>query len=100
MISELEKRHPTPSLFITKGDLLQKQNKLNEAETAYLIAINMVPSKQKAKGRLVFLYKRMGKQEKAKRLAHQLLTEKVKNYGFETFELHEKLKKEFPELNE
>ena len=100
MISELEKRHPTPSLFITKGDLLQKQNKLNKAETAYLIAINMVPSKQKAKGRLVFLYKRMGKQEKAKRLAHQLLTEKVKNYGFETFELHEKLKKEFPELNE
>lgn len=99
IISELEKRHPTPSLFIAKGDFLQRQNKLNEAETAYLIAANMVPSRQKAKGRLVFLYKRMGKQEKAKRLAHLLLTEKVKNYGFETFELHEKLKKEFPELN-
>lgn len=100
MISELEKRHPIPSLFIIKGDILQEQNELEEAETAYLTAANMVPSRQKAKGRLVFLYKRMGRQEKAQRLARKLLIEKVKNYGFETFELHEKLKKEFPELNE
>lgn len=100
MISELGKRHPTPSLFIIKGDILQEQNELEEAETAYLTAANMVPSRQKAKGRLVFLYKRMGRQKKAQRLARKLLTEKIKNYGFDTFELHEKLKKEFPKLNE
>ena len=52
-------------------------------------------SEQKARGRLAFLYKKMGKNGEAYELANILLTEKVKNYGFETFKLHSKLKKEF-----
>ncbi len=58
----------------------------------------MVPSSQQARGRLVLLYKEMGKYEEAYRLACELLTEQVKDYGFETFELHQKLKKEFPDI--
>lgn len=37
----------------------------------------------------------MGKNGEAYELANILLTEKVKNYGFETFKLHSKLKKSF-----
>ena len=94
-ISILEKNHPTPALFIQKGDLLQKKSLLEEAEKAYRLAADMVPSEQKARGRLAFLYKKMGKNGEAYELANILLTEKVKNYGFETFKLHSKLKKEF-----
>ena len=97
-ISILEKKYPTPSLMILKGDILRKKSLWNEAEEMYKSAAYMVPSSQQARGRLVFLYKEMGKYEEAYRLACELLTEQVKDYGFETFELHQKFKKEFPDI--
>lgn len=97
-ISILEKKYPTSSLIILKGDLLRKKTLLNEAEKMYKLAANMVPSLQQARGRLVFLYKEMGKQQEAYQLARELMSEKVKNYGFNTFKLHQKLKDEFPNI--
>lgn len=94
----LEEKYPSPFLMILKGDIFRKELLFNEAESAYKLAANMVPSSQRARGKLVFLYKEMGKYKEAYQLARDLLTEEVKNYGFDTYELHKKLKEEYPDI--
>lgn len=87
--------YPNPSLLIQKGDLLYKMNDPVGAEAAYKQAAQMVPTRQKARYKLALLYYYTGKKSEAIILAKGLLNENVKNYGFETYEIHQNLKKIF-----
>lgn len=91
-IKKCELLYPTPEIYIIKGDILLSNKKYREAENAYLLAHYMVPSKQRARSKLAILYRTMGREEEAKRIANEILTEKVKVYGFETYEIHKNLK--------
>lgn len=93
VIHFLEKTYPTPSLFIRKGEFLQQSHCFFEAETAYTLASAMVPTKQKARYKLALLYYQIGRKAEAINIASTLLNEKVKNYSFETYEMHQELKK-------
>jgi hypothetical protein len=62
-----------------------------DAEKAYLKAYYMVPSLQLSRTKLAMLYKKQGNIVKAKALANEVLNEKVKVYGFQTYRLHQKL---------
>lgn len=97
-IGLLEHRFPSPALFLMKGDYLYELGKLDEAEKAYRLAYNMEPSKQMAHARLALLYYETGRVNEAVVIARSILTEKVKVYGFETFELHRNLKQVFGDL--
>lgn len=78
-----------------KGDYWREKGKWKEAEAAYRLAANMVPSLQKPRGKLAILYKDMGRHEEATAIVREILTEKVKVYSFETFLLHRELKRIF-----
>lgn len=52
----------------------------------------MMPSLQTPRGKLAFLYNETGRRKEACRIAHKILTEDVKVYGFNTFKLHRDLK--------
>lgn len=93
VIHFLEKTYPTPSLFIQKGEFLQRTYCFSEAEKAYILASAMVPTKQKARYKLALLYYQIGRKTEAINIAGILLNEKVKNYSFETYEMHQELKK-------
>ena len=95
IIHYLEKNFPSPSLLMTKGDCLKKKNQWKEAESAYRLAANMMPSLQAPRGRLAFLYNETGRRKEALVIAHEILTEDVKVYGFDTFRLHRELKRIF-----
>lgn len=97
-INILENTYPTPSLFIQKGDLFQRTQNIIEAEKAYKLAAAMIPTRQKARYKLALLYHSLGRESEAVYLAKTLLSEKVKNYGFETYEMHQNLKKIFREI--
>lgn len=86
---------PSPAAFVWKGDVHRRLKEYEEAEAAYKKASEMVPALQAARGRLTFLYHDLGREEEALRLAEELLTEKVKVYGFDTHALRLKLKKTF-----
>ena len=90
-----EELYPTPDTYIMKGDLWQRMGQYDKAETAYLLANWMVPSRQRARSRLALLYRRLGRNEEAMCIAHEILTEKVKVYGFQTHKIHEELKRIF-----
>lgn len=94
-IHYLEKNFPSPGLLISKGDYLKKKKQWKEAEDAYKLAADMVPSLQVPRGRLVFLYNETGRRKEALAMAHEILTEDVKVYGFDTFRLHRELKRIF-----
>lgn len=98
VIQQIEKRFPTPSLWIQKGELYERLGNLSCAETAYKMAANMVPSRQKARYKLVLLYLRNNQRDKASQLAQSILNEKVKCYGFDTYEMHQHLRKLFREF--
>lgn len=98
VIHVLEKIYPTPSLLIQKGDLFQRIHNVTDAEKAYKLAAAMIPTRQKARYKLVLLYHAIGRDSEAVDLARILLSEKVKNYGFETYEMHQNLKKIFREI--
>lgn len=90
-----EQLYPTPDTYIVKGDLLQRLGEPEEAEAAYWLAHNMIPSRQKARSRLALLYRKQGRMGEAATLAHEIFSEKVKVYGFETYRIHEDLKRIF-----
>lgn len=91
----LENHFPTPNIWMMEGDYWREKGKWKEAEAAYRLAANMVPSLQKPRGKLAILYKDMGRHEEATAIVHKILTEKVKVYSFETFLLHRELKRIF-----
>lgn len=86
---------PSPVSLVWKGDVHWRLKEYDAAETAYKAAAEMVPAMQTARGRLAFLYHDLGREDEALRLAEELLTEKVKVYGFDTHALRLKLKKTF-----
>lgn len=94
-LSEWEKRHPVNELYILAGDFLKKRGEYPQAEANYWLAHFMVPSMQRARSRLAFLYREMGDEEKARDMTREILTEKVKVYGFETYRLHRELEEAF-----
>ena len=87
--------HPSTHTYILKGDALQRLGRIKEAEKAYWTAHYMVPSRQKARYKLVLLYQSQGRTSDAYGLAYEILTEKVKVYGFETYEMHRDLERIF-----
>lgn len=91
-IRKCEQLYPTPEIYIIKGDILLANEQYKEAEDAFLLAYYMVPSKQRARSKLAILYRKLGRKEEAKRIANEILTEKVKVYGFATYEIHKNLK--------
>ena len=88
----LERLSPTSSAYVLKGDCFSDIDRNEDAEKAYLKAYYMVPSLQLARTKLAMLYKKQGKVTQAKALAEEVLSEKVKFYGFQTYRLHQKLK--------
>lgn len=98
VIHTMEGLYPTPTLWIHKGDIYRKLGDMEKAEQAYQLAAAMVPTRQKARYKLSLLYLHTGRTEEAVLLARCLLSEKVKNYGFETFEMHKDLKRTFRDM--
>lgn len=94
-ITNWERLYPSTHTYILKGDALLHIGKLQEAEAAYWTAHYMVPSRQKARYKLALLYHYQDRIPEAVGLAKELLTEKVKVYGFETYEMHKELKRIF-----
>ena len=90
-----EQLYPTPETYIMQGDLWDRMGQYKKAEAAYVLASWMVPARQRARSKLALLYLKQGREQEAKCIAHQILTEKVKVYGFETYEIHEELKRIF-----
>ena len=90
-----ERLYPSTHTYILKGDALQRTGKLKDAEVAYWTAHKMVPSRQKARYKLALLYYRQGRIPEAVELANEILTEKVKIYDFETYEMHRELRRIF-----
>lgn len=91
----LEKKFPTPGILVLKGDYWKTKGQQKLAESAYKQAAEMVPTLQTPRGRLVFLYYEMNRRSEASALAHELLTEEIKVYDFDTFILHRDLKRIF-----
>lgn len=96
-LSFLISRFPSPAVFVLKGDMHKRLKEFSEAEESYKMAHWMMPSLQTPRGKLAFLYQETGRKQEALLLANELLTEKVKVYGFATHELHLKLKEQFSE---
>lgn len=94
-LAHWEQLYPTPETYIMKGDAYQRMGQYDKAESAYWLAHFMVPSRQRARSRLAILYRKQRRFEEATLLAHEVLTEKVKVYGFETYEIHQELKRIF-----
>ena len=91
----LERSFPTPGLLLMKGDYFKKKSRWKEAEEAYKLASDMMPSLQLPRGKLAFLYNETGRKEEAVAIAHDILTEDVKVYSFSTFDLHRDLRRIF-----
>lgn len=94
-ISHWENLYPSTYTYLLKGEVLQNLSKLREAEEAYWTAHYMIPSRQKPRYKLALLYKQQGRVSEAVRLAEELLTEKVKVYSFDTYEMHRELRRIF-----
>lgn len=91
-MKRLERLAPTSSVYVLKGDCFNEIDQYEDAESAYLKAYYMVPSLQLSRTKLAMLYKKQGKIKQAKMLANEILNEKVKVYGFQTYRIHQKLK--------
>lgn len=96
-LSFLTSRFPSPTVFVLKGDVHKRLKEFIEAEESYKMAHWMMPALQTPRGKLAFLYQETGRMQEALLLANELLTEKVKVYGFATHDLHLKLKEVFSE---
>lgn len=73
-----------------------KEHKMyKKAESAYKLASYMVPSLQIPQSKLAYLYKEMGRDEEAVKIAKKILSEKVKIYSFRTYILHRQLRDSF-----
>lgn len=82
---------PSTSLYRMKGDCLVQLGKYEEAEQVYWTAHYMVPSRQQARARLAKLYLKTNKIAEAKQLALSILNEKVKDYNFSTYTIHQEM---------
>lgn len=98
VIKLIDEAVPTPSLLIRKGEMYQELGRYKDAESTYKTVASMIPTRQKARYKLALLYHETGRVEEAVSLAKTLLTEKVKNYGFETYDMHQHLKEIFREM--
>lgn len=96
-LSFLTSRFPSPAAYVLKGDVHKRLKEFIEAEKSYKMAHWMMPILQTPRGKLAFLYQETGRNQEALLLAKELLTEKVKVYGFATHDLHLKLKEIFSE---
>lgn len=95
-IQQCEKIYPVHELYILWGDCLAALGKpWQEAESKYIYASHIIPSRQKARARLAVLYRKNGNYAQGFQLAQEILTEPLKIYGFDTYELHKQLKQEF-----
>ncbi|QIU97333.1 O-antigen ligase family protein [Bacteroides faecium] len=94
-IQNWERLYPSPETYIIKAESLERIGQEKEAEKLYWLAHFMVPSRQKARSKLAILYKKQGKMKEALELANEILTEKVKNYSFETYRIHTTLERIF-----
>lgn len=94
-ISYWEHLYPSTHTYVIKGETMQRVGRFEEAEEAFWTAHYMVPSRQKARYKLALLYQEQGRIPEAVRLAHEILTEKVKVYGFETYQMHRNLRRIF-----
>lgn len=96
VIQQWEKIYPVHELYILWGDCLAALGKLwQEAESKYIYASQIIPSRQKARARLAVLYSKNGNYAQGLQLAREILTEPLKVYCFDTYELHKLLKQEF-----
>ncbi len=89
---------PSTILYRMKGDCLCEIGEYQAAEAAYWMAHYMVPSQQLARYKLILLYLRQGRKEDAKEIAFQVLQEKPKNDGIDTYILRKKIKEIFSHL--
>ena len=94
-IAHWERLYPSTHTYILKGEALRGVGKMKEAEESFWTAHYMVPSRQKARYKLALLYNQEGRLSEAMQLANEILTEKVKIYGFETYEIHRNLRQIF-----
>lgn len=90
-IGHWKQLYPSSETYILQGDVYRRLGRQYEAEKSYWTAHYMVPSRQKARTRLAKLYYEQGRISQALDLAKEVLSEKVKVYGFETFNLHAEL---------
>ena len=91
----LENHFPTSGLFVMKGDYWRERGQWAEAERAYRLAADMMPSLQVPRARLALLYKETGREKEALDIVRRILAEEVKVYGFDTYTLHRDLKRIF-----
>lgn len=82
---------PSNTLYRMKGDCLNWMNRYEEAEHTYWKAHYMTPSQQQARASLVQLYLKQNKKVEAKKLTNQILNEKAKINGIDTYILHQEL---------
>lgn len=94
-IRNWERLYPSPDTYIIKAESQERIGQEKEAEKLYWLAHFMIPSRQKARSKLAILYKKQGKMKEALELANEILTEKVKNYSFETYRIHTTLERIF-----
>lgn len=94
-ISHWEHLYPNTHTYVLKGEAMQRIGRIKEAEEAFWIAHYMTPSRQTARYKLALLYQKQGFISEAVRLAYEILTEKVKVYGFETYKMHRELRRIF-----
>lgn len=96
IIQQWERIYPVHELYILWGDCLAALGKpWQEAESKYIYASRIIPSRQKARARLALLYRENENFARGFQLAQEILTEPIKIYGFDTYELHKLLKQEF-----
>ena len=98
VIKLIDEADPTPSLLIRKGEMYQELRRYKDAEITYKTVASMIPTRQKARYKLALLYHETGRGAEAVALAKTLLTEEVKSYGFETYDMHQHLKEIFREM--
>ncbi len=92
-LKQWEKLYPINDLYILKGDCYKMLNQNDSAFIYYQYAHKMLPNRQKARYKQALLYFELGLIEEARKLALEILTEKVKHYGFETYKMHQNLNK-------
>lgn len=87
-----ERLYPSTHTYIILGDVLQRKGMLEKAESIYWKAHSMAPAHQKPRYKLAKLYYRQNRFLDAKNLIKEVLTEKVKIYAFETYQMHRELR--------
>lgn len=72
---------PTCELYVDLGDIYWMKNEYRQAEKAYMMASNMIPSRILPKYQLFLLYKEIGDRMKMRSVGHEILHQPVKVTG-------------------